>query len=327
MVSQHVRNDASSSRHPSWPTVFEQDVREISKFLDHKFAGLQSWDPLTSYASQVPDTKHLPAKATHPSQFLGLGSERSYAGDAAGPSSTMGMPRTALQGPSCAECGVSSISRPPAVRNPTGAPPSDRLSVASRSLLSPINLESPSDQGSPEIGSRDPSSHLSNPYCNGEFQNNCRPIRATSESLIGIFDDPQVHSKSVDCTERTPKPSVLQDEKLSTPSSHGRTSSPQPEFFQRELSHCGMPEYLVQRTRKRVIESERLGENPAMPVEGDPFVSGGGSRPTAIEDGLIRRAHKASSGYFPPCVGTPESPIKITEQGGCVEEAVIHTPF
>lgn len=327
MVSQHALNDTSSTRHPGWPSVFEKDVRKDSTFLDLDYAGLQSWDPLTSYASQASSNRHLPAQATYPSQLLGLGNERSYASDAVGPSSTVRRPRTALQGPPCAECGLSSNSRLPAVRNPTGAPLSDRLSVASRSLLSPIDLELPSDQDIPEIGNRDPGIHISSPSCNGEFPNNCCLIRATSKCQICSIDDSQVHSKAVDCTERTPRPSSLQDGNPSAPSSHVGTHSSQAENFQLETSHREMQECLVQKTRSQTIESGRLGEKPVIPIGGDPFMSGSGSRSTAIKDRFSGRAHKASSRYLPPCCGISESPIKTTEQGGCVEEAVGHFPF
>ena len=323
MDSQCVIDDISSSRHPGWPSVFENDVRKDSKFIDLDLAGLQSWDPRTRYASQASSTKHLPAKITCSSQLPRLGNERSYASDAAGPSSTMRRLRTALQGPPCAECGVSSSSRLPAVRNPTGAPLFDRLSVASRSLLSPIDLDLPSDQDITEIRNRDPGIHISSLCCDEEYQNHCRLIRATSKSQISTFGDPQVTSKAVDCTERTPRPSALQDGNPSTPSSHGGTNSPQREILQLAQSHREMHERVVQKKGTRAAEFGRLEKKPAEPVEGDPFLSGSSSWLTAIEDGFNHRAHKASPGYFPPGCGAPESPTKATEQGGCVEEAVI----
>lgn len=326
MVSQHAPNDTSSPRHPDWPSLFEKDVRKDPRFIDLDFAGPQSWDPLTSHASQAPSAKRIPDKAAYPSELLGPGNQRSYVSDASGPSSTTRRLCTALQGPPCAECGVSTKGSLPAVQNPAGAPLFDRLSAASRSLLSPIELESLPNQDIPGIRNQDSGIHVSSPYCDGEFQTNGRLIPATSKSLIHTFDDPQADCNAVDCTEKTPRPPALQDGKPSTFSLHGGTRSPQSETIQLERLDHEKQESLVQRKRTRATEFRPLGENPVIPIEGDPFLSDNSNRSTDAEEGSNRRAHQASLGYLPPYYGTPESPIKNLEQGGCVEEAVNH-PF
>lgn len=327
MVSRHVLDGASSSRHPDWPSLFEKDVRKDPRFLDLDFVGLQSWDPLASYASHAPSAKHIPGKATYPSQLSAPENQRSDVSNAAGPSSTTRRLCTALQVPPAAGFGISSRGRQPEVRNPTGAPLFDQRSVASRSLLSPIDLESPSDQDLPEIGNRDSEIYVSSPYRNGEFQINGRLIHAISKSPIAAYDDPQAYSKALDCTEKTPRPSAPQNGKPATPSLNGKTHSPQPTNFQLERLHREMQEFLVQKQRTPAAESNRFGGNPVTAVEGDPFVSGSCSRSTHVERELNRRAHQASSTYFPPCRGTSESTIKIMEQSGRVEEAVKNIPF
>lgn len=325
MVSQYALDGKSSSMHPDWPSLFEKRMRKDPKFLDLDFAGLQSWDPLASYASQAPGAEHIPGKTAHPSQIPGLGNQRSYATDAAGPSSTTRRLCTALQVPSGAGFAVSSTERLPAVRNPTGAPLLDRFSVASRSLLSPIDLESPSDQGILEIENRDPKIHISSPYSDEEFQKNGRLIQANAKGQIGTFGGGQAYSKAVDWTDKTPRPSAFQEGKPNTPSSHGETHSHEAGNFQLERLHHEMQECLMQEKRMRAIELKRLGEDPVMPIEGDPFVSGSTSRSTDVED-FDREAHKANSRYLPAYYGAPGSSIKTKEQSSCVERAVNSLP-
>lgn len=326
MVSQHTLDSTSSSRHPDWPSLFEKDVRKDPKFLDFEFAGLQSWDPLASYASRAPSANHMPGKVAHSSQLSDSETQLSYVSDASGPSSTTRRLCTALQVSSGAEFEFSSRGKLPAVRNPTGAPLFDGRSVASRSLLSPIDLESPSDQDIPEIGNRDPGTYDSSPYCNGDFHINGRHIQGASKSLTGAFDDPQAYSKDVESTEKTPRPLALQNGKPITPSLHGGTRSPQPKNLQLERLHREMQQCLVQEQRTWATELKRLGGNAVTSVEGDPFVSGSGNRSTDVEE-LNRRTHEASPRYLPPCCGISKSPIRMPEQSGCVEEAVNNIPF
>ena len=326
MVSQHGLDSTSSSRHPDWPSLFEKDVRKDPKFLDFQSAGLQSWDPLASYASHAPSAKHMPDKVAYSSQLSESENQLFYMSDSPGPSSTTRRLCTALQVPSGAEFEFSSRGKLPAVRNPTGAPLFDGRSVASRSLLSPIALESPSDQDIPEIGNRDSGTYDSSPCCNGDFQINGRHIQGTSKSLIGVFDDPQAYSKVTDSTEKTPRPLALQNGKPIHPSLHGGTRSPQPKNFQLERLHREMQQCLVQKQRMWPIELKRLGGNAVTPVEGDPFVSSSGNRSTDVEE-LNRRNHEASPRYLSLCCGISKSPIRIPEQSGCVEEAVNNIPF
>ena len=325
MVSQYALDDKSSSMHPDWPSQFEKDVRKDPRFFDLDFPGLQSWDPLASDASQAPGAHHTPGETAYPSQIPGLGNQRSYATDAAGPSSTTRRLSTAPQVPPGVGFAVSSRGRLPAVRNPTGAPLLDRLSVASRSLLSPMDLESPSDQDIPEFENRDPGIPVSSPYSNGEFQKNARLIQATSKGQIGTFGDAQAYSEAVDWTDKTPRPSAFQEGKPNTPGLHGGTHNHEAGNFQLERLHREMQECLVQEERLRAIELKRLGEDSVMPFEGDPIVSGSGSRSTDVEE-FNRGAHKAISRYLPPYQGTPGSLIKTTEQSSCVEKAVNNLP-
>lgn len=326
MVSQNALNGTSSSRHPDWPSLFEKDVRKDPKFIDLEFAGLQSWDPLASYASHAPNAKHIPGEAACSYQLSESENQLSYVGDAAGPSSTTRRLCTALQVASGAEFGISSRGKLPAVRNPTGAPLFDQHSVASRSLSSPIDLESPSDQDIPDFRIQDPGIYVSSHYNNRDFQTNGRHSRATSKNLIGSFDDPRAYSKAVDLSEKTPRPSALQNGKPITPSLHGGAFSPQPKNFQLKRLNREMQQCLVQKQRTWAIELKRLGGNAVTPVEGDPFVSGGGNRSTDMEE-FNRRVHEANPKYLPPYCGISKPPIKTTEQSGCVEEAVNNIPF
>lgn len=310
MVSHHALNNPSFPRQSSWSTVTEKDVRE-------------SWGPYTSHASQAQNTKHSPSKAIYPCRSLALGNERSYTSDAVGALSTMKRSCTALQGPSCADCGVSSIIRQPAVRNPTGAPLLDRLPVASKSLLSPINLETFSEPGEVKIKYRDPGFNASDCDSNEDFQNNWHPLHANSRSLTKNIDNSQVQSKSADHTDGTIKSSVLQEGNVGTSGSHRRTPGPRPGIVELELLQREMQECLVKATRKQAIRSGRFGGESTILIESDPFISGSGSHSAAVEGGTIQRAHKTNSGYFTPCCGVPESPIKSTEQNGYVEEAVM----
>lgn len=323
MVSHHALKNPPFSRQSSWPTVTENDLRDNSAYSDLNFARLQSWGLCTSHASQAQNTNPSPSKATYPCRSLAIGNERSYTSDAVGPSSTMTRPCTGLQGPSCAESGVSSMIRPPAVRNPTGAPLYDRLPVASKSLLSPINLETFSEKGKVQTGYRDPGLHASDFDCNEDFPNNCRPRYANSRSLTDTIDDSPVQSKSADRTKRKIKSSVLQDENVSTSSSQRRSPSPRPGIIERELLQREIQECLVKATRMQALKSGGFGEESTILIERGPFVSGSGSRPAAVEGGTIQRAHNTTSGYFPPCCGVPESALKTTKQSGRVEKAVI----
>lgn len=320
MVFQHARNSLSFPRQPGWPTVVGNDTRENLTVLDRSSAELQRWDSLARYTSHNQNAeKHSLSDASFPLQYLGSRSERSHVRNATAPPSTIRRLRRALHGLSRADGGHASITRQPTVRNQTGAPLFDHLPVGSKSLLSPIDLETPSDQGNIDVKSRDLGNSISGCYYEGELQTGCQPLLATP-SLDDPFEDFQARTKFADSHET---PSVLQNGQFSTLRSHARTPSPQSEFPQRGLSYQEVQEFPVQKTWARAIEpGQWQGKNTVL-LEGDPFVSMGGSRPTAIEDGPARRPRKVISEDSPLYYKKLESSLDVTEQGGWVEEAVL----
>lgn len=300
MVLKRALSDTSSSSDPSWTSIFEMD------------AGLLTWDPFPSCPSQDPSTRPFPHQFSYSSQPLGPENERSNMSDAGGPSSPIKSQPTALQCSPVAECGLSTKGRPLEVRNPTGAPLVHRLSIAS--------LLSPSDQN-PR-----PKNYFSSPFCDGESQTNYPLTRAASKSLADPFNNSLLHPKAEDFADSTPRPSALHDDNPSISSSQRGIQNLQARNFQLERSHRGLQECLQQGNGPRATEPERFREHPTLRFQGDPFRSGSGSHPTAIDDGLSRRSHEVISRCVPPGFGIPE-PVQTTEQGGRVEEAVCHIPF
>jgi hypothetical protein len=320
MVSQHFRNSSSFPRQPGWGTVVESDIRENFSVIDRDSTGLQNRDSLARYTSHSKNSKeHFLSDASFPSQIFGLGSEQLLVKNATGPPSTIRRLRRALQGTSRAEGGHASIMRLPTARNPTGAPLFGRLPVGSKSLLSPINLEAPSDQGNVDVRNRDLGISISSLCYDRELQTGCHPLLASPSGLDDTIEDFQARSKFADSNEI---PSVLQNGNSSTLRSHVRTPSPQPEFSQRRLPYQELQEYPVQKTWTRAMEpGQSQGKNTIL-LKGDPFVSMGGSRPTAMDDGPARPSRKVGLEYSPPYNRKPESSFNAKEQGGRVEEAV-----
>lgn len=293
MVSQHGLKESSFPRQSSWPIIIRRDVRENTPYLDRGLARMQSWDLHASRASQVQNTKHLP-------------------------SSTIKSLRAALQGSCCAECGVLSVSNPAEWRIPAGEP---RLNhpVASKSLLSPIQLEVSSDQGNADVGNRDPDLRASTGQCDRDFLNNWHPLCDTARSLISAVDDSQVQYKTLNCSERRIQSSALLDEGLETQTSRWR-SHPRPKAFGDELLHDEMQ---MPTLRKRAMTSGRLGWKASVPAENDPFMvkSDGGS--TVVKHGPSQKAPESGLKSFTLCCPTLKTSVKAREQGNCMEEAVM----
>jgi hypothetical protein len=305
MVARNAQNNSPFPRRSPWRTETQNDLKEHSNYSDRQSARLQTWDPFASYALQVHNAKDSPCYASYAPQNLALGRERCLANGAASPSSTMRRLRMALQGSTGPEPEISSITGPPAVRSPTGAPPRDG---ASKSLLSPINLDTSSDQGDPKVGNRDSGVNLSNPACNAECENNCPPLTTSFRSLFGVYDDSQARSKSVGSPVKNVKPSLLQDGNISPPDLQARKSSLNKGIFEQELSYRDMEGYPQATPWERAAEPG-LRRRTTMFDEGDVFVSVSRGRAIAGED-------VASPTCFPPCE-TPGSSFST------VKEAVI----